>query len=206
MKRYWLFLLLVIGIIAPSAVFTPAFPPEKKRYSIVKPSRLYLRGTTNVNKFTCECEDQFVLQELEITDDTDAGARFKNARLSMMTRKFNCRNGKIDRDMQKALKAEEYPKIEIELLETRQKTEGLQNPESDWFDIEAKVNVTITGVTKEKQIKAKAKKLSTGQFALKGSEALNMSEFSIVPPTAMFGLIKVNDQITFHFDLTIQLD
>ncbi|MFN0013795.1 MAG: YceI family protein, partial [Saprospiraceae bacterium] len=172
----------------------------------VKPSRLFLKGTTNVNKFACECEDQFVLQELEITKGNDARIQFQNARLSMTTRKFNCRNEKIDRDMQKALKAEEYPKIVIDLLETCSKNEQSNSQESGWFDIEAKVNVTITGVTKEKQIMAIARKLDNGQFALKGSETLHMSEFGIVPPTAMFGLIKVNDQITLHFDLTIQLD
>ncbi len=207
MKKYRFFLLLVfVGIVGQSAVsFAPVFPPEKKRYSIVKPSKLFLKGTTNVNKFTCDCEDQFVFQELEV-ETGDVASRFQNARLGMTTRKFNCRNGKMDRDLQKALLAEQHPKIIIDLLEAQHKQGDLKNSESGWFDVEARVNLTITGVTKEKRIKAQARRISDNQFALKGSEAIQMTEFGIDPPTAMFGLIKVNDLITFHFDLTIQVD
>lgn len=205
-KSPFFLLLIIIGILGTSATpFAPFSPPEKKRYSIVKPSRLFLKGTTNVNKFTCDCEDQFVFQELEV-EVGDAASRFQNARLGMTTRKFNCKNGKMDRDLQKALKAEEHPKILIELLEARHKPEHLNNPEAGWFDVEAKVNLTITNVTKVKRIKAQARRISENQFALKGSEAVQMTEFGIDPPTAMFGLIKVDDLITFHFDLTVQVD
>jgi len=205
-KSPFFLLLIIIGILGTSATpFAPFSPPEKKRYSIVKPSRLFLKGTTNVNKFTCDCEDQFVFQELEV-EVGDAASRFQNARLGMTTRKFNCKNGKMDRDLQKALKAEEHPKILIELLEARHKPEHLKNPEAGWFDVEAKVNLTITNVTKVKRIKAQARRISENQFALKGSESVQMTEFGIDPPTAMFGLIKVDDLITFHFDLTVQVD
>jgi len=205
-KSPFFLLLIVLGIFGTSAsLIAPGFLPEKKRYAIIKPSRLFLKGTTNVNRFTCDCEDQFVPQELEV-EVGDATSRFQNTRLGMTTRKFNCKNRKMDRDLQKALNAEEYPKIFIDLLETRYNPEHLKNLETGWFELEAKVNLTIAGVTKVKRIKAQARRTSENQFALKGAEAVQMSEFGIDPPTAMFGLIKVDDLITFHFDLTIQVE
>jgi hypothetical protein len=202
MKNYWFYFLLIsIGLAGQGAVLLKT--SEKKRYAIVKPSRLYLQGTTNVNTFTCDCEDQFSTQEVDV--ESNGGiARFRSTRLSMTTRKFNCKNAKMDRDMHKALKADQFPKISMELVETRQNPDHLKG--SAWFDVDAKVKITITGVTKEKHIKAQARKVSQNQFALKGSETVQMTEFGIDPPEAMFGLIKVNDPITFHFDLTIQLE
>ena len=164
---------------------------------------MYLQGTTNVNTFKCDCEDQFAAQEIDV-ERHGSVAKFRNARLSMTTRKFNCKNTKMDRDMHKALKAEKFPKMSIDLVETHHNPDHLKS--TDWFDVDAKVQITITGVTKEKRIKAQARKIGQSQFALKGSETIHMTEFGIDPPEAMFGLIKVDDQITFHFDLTIQLE
>ncbi|MBK9336415.1 MAG: YceI family protein [Lewinellaceae bacterium] len=207
MKNFWFcFLLIAVGIVGQGAVLVTNFrPPEKKRYSIVKPSRLYLQGTTNVNTFACDCEDQFISQELQV-ESGGAVSKFRNARLSMTTRKFNCKNAKMDRDMHKALQADTYPKIRIDLQEARYNPEHLKGAGTAWFDVDAKVQITITGVTKERHIKAQARKIIQNQFALKGSESLQMSEFGIDPPEALFGMIKVNDLIAFHFDLVIQIE
>lgn len=199
--------LAVLVLVGQSAtVFLPdGGTPEKKRFSVVQPSKLYLTGTTNVNTFKCDCEDSFVALPLEV-ENTDAVAKFRNTRLSMTTRKFNCRNAKMDRDMHKALQAETYPKIRIDLLETRHNPEQVKSAGTGWFAVDARVQLTITGVTKEKRIQAQARKLSATRFALKGEQSLKMTEFGIDPPVALFGLIKVDDLITFHFDLTIQVE
>jgi hypothetical protein len=55
-------------------------------------------------------------------------------------------------------------------------------------------------------IPAKAKLTGTNQFLLRGESALQMSTFGINPPEAMFGMIKVNDWISFHFDLNILVE
>lgn len=198
--------LCLAGIFGLGAVVQNALSQtEKKRYTIIKPSRLYLKGTTNVNNFTCDCEDYFPPQSIEI-DNNGAVARFRQTNLRMTTRKFNCHNPKMDRDMHKALKAKEFPFIKIELVETRQDANQIKNGNSDWFDVRATVKLTITGVTKEKTIQARARKISENRFSLAGEHSLNMSEFGIEPPDALFGLIKVDDLITFHFDLNIDVE
>lgn len=32
-----------------------------------------------------------------------------------------------------------------------------------------------------------------------------MTDFEITPPEVLFGMIKVNDQITLHFNLNVQI-
>jgi len=48
--------------------------------------------------------------------------------------------------------------------------------------------------------------LGPNRFQLRGEKWLKMSSFGIIPPEAMFGMIKVNDDITFHFDLVVVVD
>ena len=177
----------------------------KKRYHIQEGSKLYLKGTSNVNKFTCDCQDQYTQQVLEV-ERNGGYARFRNVALQLKSRNFDCHNRKIDNDIQKALQADQYPHIKIALTDTWQNAKCLEGGCKDWFDVQAKVNITITKVTKEQSIAARARMIGPNRFELRGDHALQMSAFGIAPPEAMFGMIKVNDWITFHFDLIVSVD
>ena len=178
---------------------------DKRRYQIEDGSKLYLKGTSNVNSFTCDCEDQYAGQVLEV-ERKGGHARFRNVDLLLKSKNFDCHNRKIDIDMQKALKTSQFPYIKISLVDTWQDPKCLDGGCKDWFDVQANVNITITNVTKLQSIPAKARVLGPNRFQLRGQNALQMSAFGIDPPEAMLGMIKVNDWITFHFDLVILVD
>ena len=198
----WLFI-CTTGFLLMSAT-THHSNPVKKRYQIASGSRLYLKGTSNVNSFTCDCDQQYQEQTLEI-DRNGGYARFKNVDLAIPVKRFDCHNRKIDHDMQKALKADQYPHIRIALVDTRQNAQCLDGNCKDWFDVQARVKITIGPSTKEQPLAGKARKIGPRRFQLRGEQALQMSAFGIDPPEAMFGLIKVDDWITFHFDLLIDI-
>ena len=178
---------------------------DAKRFQIETGSRLFLNGTSNVNTFTCDCNEQFAGIPLE-TVRKGGKLSFRNLDLNLSTGKFDCHNRKIDRDMQKALKAYYYPHIKISLLDSWQRPECLDGECKDWFDVQANVNITITNVTRKQAISAQAKLLSPNRIQMKGQCALQMSSFGVDPPEALMGMIKVNDWITFHFDLIIRID
>lgn len=181
----------------------PVADPVKVRYQIESESKLYLKGTTNVNTFSCDCTDRFPYKYLE-AESQGGHTRYKNAGIRITVGNFNCRNRKIEADLQDAMKADKYPYISIDLAETWQDEKCLNGGCKDWFDVQAKVRITITNITKERSVAARAKVIGKNRFQLRGEESMNMSEFGIHPPHAMFGLIKVNDLITFCFDLTVQ--
>ena len=178
---------------------------DKKRFYLENGSRLYIKGTSNVNAFTCDCEDQYGAQVLEV-ERNGGYARFHNVELQVKSRNFDCHNGKIDHDMQKALKADQYPHIKIKLVDTWQNPKYLDGTCKDWFDVQANVNITITKVSRLLSIPAKAKIIGPNRFLLRGESALQMTAFGINPPEAMMGMIKVNDWISFHFDLIIVVE
>lgn len=197
------FLLAGLMMLAGSWSFLPD-KPAKKQFVIEDNSRLFLKGTSNVNKFTCDCEDRYPAQTFEV-EHTGSQVRFQNTSLAIATRKFNCHNSKMDHDMQKALKADKYPHIKIELLETKQDANHVKSGSRASLEVQAKAKLTICGVTKTQQITAKAQILSDGYFRLTGYQSILMTDFGIEPPTALFGMIQVNNQIDFHFDLYVRV-
>lgn len=176
----------------------------KKRFLIEDNSRLFLKGTSNVNKFTCDCEDSYPAQTFEV-ESTGPQAKFQNTGLTLATRKFNCHNAKMDHDMQKALKADKYPTIRVDLLETKQDMNQLKSGARNGFEVQAKAKLTICGVTRSQQVIAKAQVLSDGYFRLTGYQSILMTDFGIEPPTALFGMIQVDNKIDFHFDLYVRV-
>lgn len=69
--------------------------------------------------------------------------------------------------------------------------------------IEASGKLTMSGTTRPITLTSKGKVLPNGDVQLSISKKLKMTDFKIVPPTAVLGTIKVGDEITVNFDLVL---
>jgi len=65
-------------------------------------------------------------------------------------------------------------------------------------------NLTMHGETKKFSFKTMAKITKTGDYQLKGSVPLKMTDFKMSPPTAFFGSMKTGDLITLKYDVTFK--
>lgn len=73
-------------------------------------------------------------------------------------------------------------------------------------EIQASGTLTMAGASKAIQFVVKTKHLANGDIQLSGSYTLNMKDYKMEPPTAMMGTIKVGEEITVGFDLTLTTD
>ena len=69
--------------------------------------------------------------------------------------------------------------------------------------IKADGALTMAGKTKQITLTVNVKTLSNGDLQLTGSYTMNMRDYSMEPPTAMMGAIKVGEEVTVKFDLTV---
>lgn len=69
--------------------------------------------------------------------------------------------------------------------------------------INTKGILTMAGVSKAIDLTAGYKLLPNGELKITGSRKLLMSDFKMVPPTAMMGTIKVGNEVVITFDLTL---
>ena len=164
-------------------------------------SRLWIEGTSTVRPFTCTAG----LLEADVTTTVAAAVSAVAAgekaisavEVRVPAAKLDCRNGKMNEHMLKALKAAEHPTVTYTVA-------SYQLAKS-----EAGMKVTLTGtldlggVEKPLVVTATAKE-EAGMLRVTGTQTVAMSEFGLKPPTLMMGTLKVGDEIVVGFDLLLK--
>ncbi|MDX1940240.1 MAG: YceI family protein [Saprospiraceae bacterium] len=193
-------------ILFPLSLILSAMNADTTYFQIEQGSKLQIKGTSNVTDFTCQCLESFPKSQAQITVTEDGTkAKFSKTTLQIRTKKLDCGNKPMNNDMFNTLKAEEYPYVQIELLETRL-TPGKSLAKTDiWMPIEASVNFTIAGVTRKETLTIQGKKLDELEYRFKSSKTLLFTDYGIKPPRALMGLVKVANEITIELDLTVTI-
>ncbi|MCB0606663.1 MAG: YceI family protein [Lewinellaceae bacterium] len=180
-----------------------------RSYRILDESKLFLEGTSNVNEFKCSCKEDFPVATFtfENSESNLTSVRFSDTRLTLKTRSLECGNRMMNKDLQKALKAETFPNIVIQLSEAnlRANTFFPDQVLAGWTPMTAQTYISIAGQTRKVRLDINVQKTGHDKYRFTASKELHMTDFGIDPPTALLGLVKVNDRITINLDLTVAL-
>jgi YceI-like domain len=171
-------------------------------YKIDAKSRLFLNGKTSINNYECYCNDDFPNAIISGIENENGNINFSNAVLQVKTSLLSCKNKLMNRDMHKALKAEEHPYIIITLHDVTALNNTSKLSLNTWQEFKATVTLTIAGVSKKNQLHVQVNKLSNHLFHLKAKKDLLMSDFHVKPRTP-FNMIKIEDKVTINFDMTV---
>jgi hypothetical protein len=192
----WLCVFLLFGLQSGKTSF-------KVVYQVEASSRLFLNGSTSINNYQCYCTDRFPANTLSAEiNASNKTISFTGAGLLIKTKLLNCKNKLMNRDMHKALKADEHPFIEVALLEVTAADLPAELQLNTWYEYKAKAQLTIAGVSKPATITVQVKKISPHLFRLLAAKNLYMSEFHVKPRTP-FNMIKIDDLVTINFDMTV---
>ncbi|HMG14771.1 MAG TPA: hypothetical protein VK590_04965 [Saprospiraceae bacterium] len=174
------------------------------RINFCPESKMYLTGSTNFLSFKCDCQapDNKIPLTLKYKDKK---AYFENTSLNISSRNINCHQRLYNNNIKKALEADAYPNIQIDLLEAWKTDNTIFLNENGWFEIISNANLTIKKTTRNCNIKAKAIRIDKNKYRIKGNKLLSLEEFKVTVPQLMFGLISVDDIIDFNFDLVIEI-
>jgi len=149
-------------------------------------SKLFITGTSNVHDWKIEIKEFSVSGEI-------SEKRISN--LNVKINAFSFRSGQsiMDDKTVVAIKAKEYPSIFF-------KSSKLKFEEGNYSG-----SGIIEMIGRQKEVKFIVSQADTNKSKIKlfGEVDLLMSDFGIQPPTAMFGRLETNDQITVHFDILI---
>lgn len=164
-------------------------------------SRLWLEGSSTLHPFTIHATSQdFSLSFTKGTGDMAAAlAAQEPATMTLIVPVYGLKSTEaksMDRNMQKALKAAQYPDIAFTMTGYQAK------PEDGGYKITAQGNLSIAGATKPETIEADVK-IGKDGATIDGQEPVIMSDFGVKPPTMMFGAIKVADRIVVRFHLKL---
>ncbi len=177
-------LLLTLGFRGSEGV---CYAPDPAR------SRIWIEGRSTLKRFTC------TTTRVEGYGVVKAGGAVQG-QLVVAVQAFDCGKQSMNRDLQKALQADRFPEIRFE----PRKVVVLETPTGDAARLDITGTLTIAGAARTVRFVASGQLLAAGRARLTGLLPLKLTDFDVKPPTALFGLIRVYDQITVHFDLTMQ--
>jgi hypothetical protein len=106
----------------------------------------------------------------------------------------------MNNDMYDALKSEEYRFISYELKQVR----IMNTLPGNTLEAMTQGILTVAGRQQSIQMRVKLKPIGGGKYNIEGKKEVTMTSFGVKPPTAMLGLIKAHDKLTFHFDIVVE--
>lgn len=187
------------------------------------PSRLVLEGSSNVAGWRCSgttldgrmevaaplTHINAVIDRVEDGDigrwmSNPAAARFPQPdfQLRIPVATLRCGNGRMERDMYRALRSAEHPAIEFRF----EKIVGGITHDIDrgTYRVNASGSLSLAGTRRNINVEIEARRVGPDQFRLRARLPLRMTDFRITPPTALFGAIKANDGLIVDFDLVLR--
>jgi|TARA_R110000850_G_scaffold218852_3_gene344418 hypothetical protein len=174
--------------------FTGNNTPKEETVYITPESFLYIKGTSNVNTFTCVYDAATLSRKIPVRY-TESGntMHFRNVEMELKNNGFNCGNKMINKDFHELLQTEHYPTIGFKLLKI------IKNPGR----MTAEVAIEIAGITKHYSFPIQA----NGELApLEGVLCLNITDFDLTPPKKMMGMIVVREDIEIVFGLDLKVE
>lgn len=201
----------------------PAIAEESTSLFAAPASQLVLEGSSNVAPWRCKGTSFDARMDVaaplsrinHIIDRIEDGnivpltanpssARFPQPafRLRVPVSSLRCGNAKMERDMSRALRADEHPSIEFRFTELV----GGVNHDIDGGTYHAKIAgvLSFAGVARNIHLDVDAQRIAPNRFRLRARLPLKMTDFRITPPTALFGAIRASDDLAVKFDLILQ--
>ena len=189
--------LLFFAFIIVSLAFVKRDAAAIETSVIITPeSALSVRGTTNINDFTCRFDVNQLKNPIQVLFEKEGDKFiFKKTALVLENSCFDCGGKGINSDFQKILKTDEHPKIFIFLKEL--KTNVVSGSK-----VLAHVDIEIAGVAKAYKIPVTINGINN--MVVSGNVNISLKHFKMEPPKKLFGLIEVNDNIEIDFQLEVK--
>lgn len=169
-------------------------------FHILAGSRLYINGSSNVVKFTCDCDCYDPAQAHPFISQIDENKLYFNrTQIRFGARALDCGHRGINSDMYDALKADDHPNITIELLHSKLPAVTT----TDAFNIQALTAITIAGTRRQEWISVHVRRQAPNKYRFTGAKPLSMISFGLEAPRPMGGLIRVSDIIEINLDLLV---
>jgi hypothetical protein len=188
-------LLLIIFI---SLSFINASNPSIEKWVIEKNSVFSIEGKSNVAPYLCKTS-QYMKNDtiLIIRDENETKPLFFQGGLKLMVKWFDCGQQFMTKEMQKTLKADKRPEMKINLV-------SLAGSQKHGQTVKGVVDVEIAGISKRIDINFDVKKPRSTSLCFIGKKHLKFSDFNLVPPEKLAGLVKVEQDILVKFEINMR--
>jgi len=188
--------LIGLALVAAAAMNANAQTP---RATVGAGSKLWIEGTSNVHDWKCEASTPDVAIELDGGLAAPADKILKKVTVTVPVKGIKCGHGKMDENVQKALKADKISDI----VYTLTSIEALAGETKDAFTLRAAGTLSIAGAENSITLEIAATRQADGTIKATGTVPVKMTAYQVKPPTAMLGAIRCGDEVKVKFDLVV---
>ena len=185
------------------------------------PSTLELEGSSNVADWRCRgtslegnmevaAPADVVYEAIDRIERTNLSAwRAAGATLlpqpsfamSIPISTLRCGNRQMERDMGRALKSSQHPSIEFRFKSLRG---TITQDATRKYHATIVGELVLAGERRDIVVAVVAQRVAHDRFRLRAEMPLRMTDFGITPPTALFGMVKAQDELLVRFDLVLE--
>jgi polyisoprenoid-binding protein YceI len=162
--------------------------------SKLKGFKMTVKGTSTMHDWEStveklECRSTYKTENNLLTE-------IKDVVVKIPVQSIKSPKGKMmDNKTYEAFNYEKYPSIVFSLASIQINAAKLT--------ADAKGTLSMAGATRSIDLPVTYKVLANGDLLIIGSKKLKMTDFKMEPPTAMMGAVKVGDEVTVSFELTL---
>lgn len=171
-------------------------------YSLLDKSTMTVAGTSTLHDWEADVQtiNSYINFDNAALESDSISNPVKSLSLTIPVEDLESGKGKMNRKMHDALKKDDFPNIMFQLDNAE-----LVNADSALTSMEMDVtgNLTIAGSSKEITLPVTGTKQDDGTFKFTGSYELNMEDYDVDPPSAMFGTIKSGEMVTISFEFYV---
>jgi len=168
--------------------------PVTEKWVILKDCSVTVNGSTNINKFSCHIPEYLRTDTLICNTNGLNDAVALSGKLTLPVISFDCANKLITNDLRKTLKAKEFPALHIYFL-TLEKYPDVKGHET----ISGTVNIELAGVAKKITVNYTFSINEQKVISLAGTQSIRFSDFMLVPPRKLGGMIRTDDRLDISF-------
>lgn len=189
-----------IRLLSMGLWLTVADLPVPEGYILSGNYAVSIHGTFSIHSWSEVI--QKVSGELVGRVNGQGGADIQSIRMVMEVRSIKSEMGSVmDNKTYKALKGDADPKITFLLGEPVTLSRMVEGSKV----VLVKGTLTLAGITRAVTMSISSFLASQGKISIEGEQKINMTDFGVKPPSALFGTMRAAPDITIHFktDFTI---
>jgi len=193
-------LLLIVTVLILSGFTSHNNKPYLSRWVISKGCSLKVGGSTNVNKFSCVIAGYNRPDTLTFYNES-AGAQIRiNGAMKLDVQNFDCHNPVMTSDLRKTLKAKTFPTLTIRFISIN----SYPGSQQETF-VKGAVSIELAGVIKKFDVNYRYIPGAARTAILIGTQKVSFTDFDLMPPRKIGGMIQTNDELNVEFNLKVKI-
>ncbi len=163
-------------------------------------SSIVITGTSTIHDWEADVEEMST--DISLAPEAVMQDNMKNPvnsfSLTVPVESIESGKGGMNRKIYGALKEDKHPNIMFN-FSSATLADTVQTPES--FTLNVTGNLNIAGKVKEVTFPVKGTKVGENSYRFEGSYGLNMKDYDVDPPSAVFGTIKAGEEVDIKFNV-----